>query len=118
MSWGDMQSGLSVFASWVVAGCKYVSQEEADRRGSVCSRCYLNSGIQGCAACHKAVETVVKGVKSKYDFALKACGICKCLLRAKIHFRMEDLGKNKEHQDLYLQVPHCWLNPQSENYRA
>jgi hypothetical protein len=117
MHWDDVLRGTKQMATWVAGGMQYASQEESERRALICSRCYLNVYVSGCAACHALVETVVKDVKTKSDAHLKACAVCKCLLRAKVHFPMEVLDKeNARVQELYPE--HCWLNKQSENYRG
>ena len=118
LSWGDIATGIATFTRWIGGGCKYVTQDEADRRALVCSRCYLNVNIEGCSGCQKIVQEITGQRKTKYDFALKACGVCHCLLRAKVHFPQAILDKESEKvQEQYSEVPHCWLNKRSENYR-
>jgi hypothetical protein len=117
LGWGDVLGGLQTFAKWISGGAGYVSQEEADRRALICSRCYLNVHVEGCGACHKAVAEVTKDRKTKYDFALKACAVCKCLLKAKVHFPMETLDMNRDAvQEMYPE--HCWLKKTGPNYRG
>src|SRR4030095_11672546 len=55
LEWDEIKGGLSTFAKWIAGGCKFVDKEEADRRAAICSRCYLNMKIGGCASCQKAV---------------------------------------------------------------
>jgi hypothetical protein len=115
LEWNDVANGLKTFAHWVAQGCKYVTQQEADRRALVCSRCYLNVNVQGCSGCRKAVEEVVRDRHSKYDGTLKSCAVCKCFLRAKIHFPISTLDTgNPGVQQMYPN--HCWLNKQSQNF--
>lgn len=115
MDWNAIQNGVSTMARWVEGGMQFVVKEEAERRALICSRCYLNVNVTGCAACHAAVAQLVRGVSTKYDFALKACAACKCLLRAKVHFPMEVLDKeNAAVQQLY--PDHCWLKQGGINY--
>lgn len=117
LGWGDVLGGLATFARWIQSGLQYVPQDEADRRALICSRCYLNVHVEGCGACHKAVAEVTKSRKSKYDFALKACAVCKCLLRAKVHFPLDTLNKNNDNlQPMY--PSHCWLKEGGDNYRG
>ena len=119
LGWGDVASGIATFTKWIASGAQYVAQSEADRRAEICSRCYLNVNVEGCGACHKAVAEITKEKKSKYDYSLKACGVCKCLLRAKIHFPLSVMEEStRKHQDTYRQVAHCWLNSDSENFRG
>lgn len=114
LGWGDVLAGLKTFSNWILQGLSYVEQEEADRRALICSRCYLNVHVDGCGSCHKIVAEVTKSRKSKYDFALKACAACKCLIRAKIHFPLSILDKADTVQELY--PDHCWLKKGGENY--
>lgn len=116
LGWGDVTKAVATFSRWIASGCRYVTQEESERRALICTKCYLNVTVEGCGACHKAVETIVKGVKTKYDFALKACAVCKCLLRAKVHFPIDTLEGEGTNQALYPDF--CWLKKDGENYRG
>ena len=117
LDWNDIVGGLGVFANWIATGAQFVDQEEADRRALICSRCYLNTNVSGCASCHKAVAEITKTRHTKYDFALKACAACKCLLKAKVHFPVSSLDKTPDVvQAIY--PDHCWLNKRSANYRG
>ena len=117
LEWNDVSSGLQTFARWIAQGCQYVPQAEAERRALICSRCYLNTNVSGCAACQKAVTEVIGEKHTKVDNALRACAVCKCLLRAKVHFPIETLDTdNEKHQEMYPE--HCWLNKHSANYHA
>lgn len=115
LDWNAVKDGLTTFARWIAKGCKYVSQGEADRRALICSRCYLNVHVDGCAACHAAVQEITKGKHSAHDYALRACAVCKCLLKAKVHFPMDILDReNPKRQELYPE--HCWLKKGGPNY--
>ena len=115
LGWGDIQNGIGTFTRWISGGAGFVGQAEADRRALVCSKCYLNVNVSGCAGCHKAVEQLVRNKKSKYDFALRACAVCKCLLRAKVHFPIDILSKGRENlQEVYPSF--CWLKKDGPNY--
>lgn len=115
MTWDDVKAALTTFATWIKEGLHYVTEDEAERRALICSRCYYNISVQGCAACHAAAETVVRAKRTKYDHALKACGVCKCLLRAKVHFPLSTLDKiTPGKQALYPEF--CWLKKDGPNY--
>lgn len=115
MHWEDVLRGTRTMALWISQGQTYCPQEEAERRALICSRCYLNVHVSGCAACHALVEAVVKDVKTRSDSHLKACAACKCLLRAKVHFPLDVLDReNQKVQELYPE--HCWLNKNGPNY--
>ena len=115
LSWNDVMGGLKTFGRGIGQGCQYVSQAEADRRSEICARCYLNVNVTGCASCQKAVQEVVRDKKSKQDALLRTCAVCKCFLRAKVHFPIETLDtENPGAQELYPDF--CWLNKNSENF--
>jgi hypothetical protein len=116
LGWNDVMGGLKTFGTWIAQGCSFVDQTEADRRALICSRCYMNTNVQGCASCQKLVAETVGNKKSKYDFALKTCAVCKCFLRAKIHFPITTLDKSSAQQELYPEF--CWLKKGGENYRG
>ena len=117
LGFNDVIGGLKTFARWIASGCKFVAQTEADRRAAICSRCYLNVDIQGCAGCQTAIKEVVGDRKTKLDGALRACGVCKCFLKAKVHFPIDTLDTESEKvQGMYPGF--CWLNKDSENYRG
>jgi hypothetical protein len=117
LGWQDVLGGLKTFASWIAQGCQYVTKEEADRRALICSRCYLNVNVQGCTGCQQAVVEVTGNRKSKYDDLLRSCAVCKCFLRAKVHFPISTLDRESlGAQELYPEF--CWLNKKSENYRG
>lgn len=116
LDWSAVQQGLATFTRWFLSK-KTVPPQEAERRALVCSRCYLNVQIQGCAGCQRVVEEVVKGHATKYDFALRGCAVCKCVLKAKVHVPQEILDReNTKLQDLYPDF--CWLKKGGDNYRA
>jgi hypothetical protein len=115
LNFSDVASGLKTFAKWLAGGMKYVDQKEAERRAEICTRCYLNVNVQGCASCGKAVEEVIGSTRTKYDSALRSCAVCKCFLRAKVHFPIETLTSDLAgHQEMYPDF--CWLKKGGENF--
>ena len=117
MGWDDVAKGVKTFGKWIVGGCKYVSQAEAERRAIICSRCYLNVNVEGCSGCREAVKQIVTDRHTKHDAALRACGVCKCFLRAKVHFPISTLDTESSGvQEMYPGF--CWLNKNSENFHA
>lgn len=116
LGWEDVMGALNTFKNWIAGGVRVVEQGEADRRALVCAHCYFNTHVSGCAACQKLVAEVVGQLKTKYDFALKSCAVCKCVLRAKVHFPYETLDReNEKLQELY--PDHCWLKKTGPNYQ-
>jgi hypothetical protein len=117
LTFDDVTGGVKTFARWIAQGAKYVSQREADRRALVCARCYLNVNVSGCAGCSKAVQEITGNKKSHYDSVLRTCAVCKCFLRAKVHFPLSTLDtENARVQEQYPDF--CWLNKTGPNYRG
>lgn len=118
LTWDDVQNGLKVFSDWLAHGAQVVSPGEAERRALICSRCFLNVNVQGCSACQGAVATITKTLNrsTKYDFALRSCGACKCFLKAKVWFQNSTLDKENERlQEVYPSF--CWRYHGGENYK-
>lgn len=119
MTWDDVEAGAKTFLRWITQGMQFVDKTEAERRALICSRCYLNVNVTGCSACKTVVSTMTKTLnrETKYDFALRNCGACRCFLKAKVWFPLEVF--DKESFTVQSQYPiHCWLNKQSDNYRG
>jgi hypothetical protein len=117
LTWDSVVNGVKTFKRWIAGGMKYVHQKEADRRALICSRCYLNVNVQGCSGCQEIVNEVVGEQHTKHDAALRSCAVCKCFLKAKVHFPIETLDTQSEKvQSMYPGF--CWLNKESENYRG
>lgn len=118
LGWGDIAAGIKTFGDWIAKGAQYVGQAEADRRAEICTRCYLNVNVEGCGACHKVIAEVTKDKKTKFDYALRACAACKCLLRAKVHFPLQTLLDNESREVQEMYPEHCWLKKGGENYHV
>jgi len=115
LNWDDVKVGLVTFGKWLAVGCATVEQAEAERRASICARCYMNVAIGGCSACQKVVSEVVGKRKTKLDGVLRACAVCRCVLRAKVWFPQNALAsQNEKGQSLY--PGHCWLKKGGENF--
>lgn len=113
--WEDVANGGKILANWLKQVMRTVEKSEAERRALICSRCYLNVNVQGCGACHAAVDLLTKNLSTKYDFALKSCAACKCLLRAKVHCPNDVLDKESDFvQSMYPDF--CWRKKGGENY--
>ena len=108
LDWKEVMTAAARFSDWVVGGMKLVDQKEAERRATICTRCYLNVHVGGCSACQAIVAKLSEGLTTKQDVHLKSCGACKCNLKAKVHFPIETLDKeNPGVQKLYPE--HCWM---------
>lgn len=116
LDWGTVKNALVTFGTWIAQGCKFVDPIEADRRAEICSRCYLNVPVSGCAACQKLIGDTIGERKTRFDYALKGCAVCKCTLRAKVWFEQSTLDKSNEKvQSMF--PSHCWCLKDGENYK-
>lgn len=117
LGWDDVKGALATFGRWLKDGCEVVTQEEAERRAQICSRCYLNVHITGCSVCQRMVSEVVGDKKTSVDGVLKACGACKCVLRAKVWFPIKTLDTETEKlQSIYPE--HCWQRKDGPNFNG
>jgi len=67
----------------------FVSSEEANARAKICAGCPFNVPIDSCPGCVGVFRFLKKLLTpnqvTPYDEKLKACGVCGCSLRIKIH---------------------------------
>ncbi len=120
MSWGDMLDGMNVFKLWAQNGMELVPQEEAERRSDICAGCYLNVSIPGCGPCHgmaRIVSEAVGAKKTRNEHLLKACGVCKCLNSAAVHFPLDILNEtDTPARQASYPAEFCWKSKVSPNY--
>lgn len=117
VDWKDVLKGAQALSDWMLKGCKTVSAEEAERRATICTRCYLNVHMGGCSICQAAVNRLADKLHTTQDVHLRTCAACKCTLRMKVHFPNSILDKeNPGVQKLYPE--HCWLKKDGVNYRG
>lgn len=112
--------GFSSIVRWVRAMYQFakdnkfqlVSQEEAERRASICAACpqqISTSGCWGCKGIAGMLPAIAGARKTSYDMQLKACGVCGCYNAVSVHIPLE------VQQDANLEFPdHCWKKAQSE----
>jgi hypothetical protein len=108
----DFLRGTKVLGSFILDG-EVVSTEVAEARALICSRCFANVRVPGCASCTGMANAVteIKGAKhTRYDPLLKACGVCHCSNEAQIWIPAEHLAKGvtPEMMEKYKQIPECW----------
>lgn len=111
----NILAGTRVFVEFVKQGRPLVSQEEANRRALICSRCYALDTVSGCGSCTGLTQVVslVLGAKATaYDNALegKSCLACKCAAKANVWVPVEvsKVGVTPEAAELFKSIPHCW----------
>lgn len=97
----------------------FVSQEEAERRADICTRCQMNVSVEGCQGCKafaNASEIIGKIVGTKKlssEQNLQQCCICKCSIKTIAWIRNENLKlTDSQMEQTKLLTPHCWkLDP-------
>lgn len=111
----DVERGTKTILANIAAGAATVSQQEAERRASICSKCDRNVEMSGCRACGAAARILelankyVKGKVLSNTYRLQSCSVCKCYLRAKVWFPMDDLRKYEPQQMRDSYPDWCWL---------
>lgn len=116
----DVVRGTQVILAFKLAGSPLVSQDEANRRASICARCPMNlMWSQSCSICNK-IDDVVRGVigqtKTAHDQQLFSCNICGCSLKAAVHLPNDILNRaNNAEMNQAFEVASemfgCWHNP-------
>ena len=114
----DFLRGMKTLGEFVLKG-QAVSQDVAEARATVCSRCVLNTDVPGCASCTGMASVVVaiKGAKTtKVDHLLKVCAICKCHNQAKVWLPIDIIAKSTtpEMLEQYRRISECWQKSEIE----
>jgi hypothetical protein len=107
---------LRTAKAFVFSGAEKVPQEEAERRAAICAECPMNVTGNFCTSCfmrNMVASTVamVSGWKTSKDDKLKACGVCSCDLKIKVHVPKDQMNY-KELDGLWTE--RCWMNGASE----
>lgn len=119
--WHEAIAGTQTLASWLVQGLPKVSQELADSRGNVCSRCYYNvaesGGCHACGQLQKLATTLIGSRTTSAGPFLKVCAVCKCSLQVKVWVGIDvvEKGMTKELYDKYPDF--CWQKKEVDQYR-
>jgi len=99
----------------------FVSQEEANQRAAICTRCYQNKNANfcmGCGAMRKVTELVakVKGDrKTHFDSRLQNCGVCGCRNEAIVHVKRNILLSGEKSETTEARPDWCWLKTDDLN---
>jgi hypothetical protein len=98
----DLRRFMSTISKW---DGTLVAREEAERRAAICIACPKNQSVRGCWGCAGLLKEVVKFLQGKkgttVDSALESCGVCGCVLRAKVWMPLDTKDG--------LEYPsHCW----------
>ena len=112
-------SFLNMMRKWAIdaMGGKpaFVSQEEAERRASICASCPNNGNLQfGCGACMSTVLQLLHAIigkrKTSRDSELGACLVCSCSLKVSVHVptEVQHTGLPDHLKDEFKQIDWCW----------
>lgn len=101
----DLRRFMNSIANW---NGELVPREEAERRAKICVSCPKNQSVRGCWGCAGLLKQVVgflQGQKgTTMDPALESCGVCGCVLRAKVWMPLNT-------EDGLEYPSHCWQRP-------
>lgn len=94
-----------------------ISQDEANRRASICAGCQFNQQPDGCTGCNSSavkavVATISQAGRTPHDAQLKSCRFCGCFIQSLIWYPLATLQKftdDTENQEL---PNHCWKKRQ------
>ena len=119
ISVSSVLSFLNMMKAWaqstISGNSAFVSQEEAEKRASICASCPMNATLQfSCGACMSAVITLISSIignrKTERDKDLGACLVCSCSLKAAVHVPV-DVQKESLPEDIkkeFDKITHCW----------
>ncbi len=114
--------GIQSLSSMALSAAKgeevFVSQEEANKRAEICSRCFYNMPSNFCSGCGigQAITSLVAkvrgGRKTDSDSSLQSCGICGCKNEAIVHVNRNLLLKGEKNETTSARPDWCWVkNP-------
>ena len=93
---------------------KFVKQELAEARASVCETCPMNvvvSGCHGCAGVTRWMEELLPEDRRFPSKNINSCQICGCYLPLKIHIPLEINLKSKPSNAEFPE--HCWMETEA-----
>lgn len=91
-----VQSFVQFLWKWKLSDGKLVDQNTGNLRSAICAACHNNKPSSetrgGCGSCNKIGKTIldkvrssiVAGMKTTHDAALKTCAICGCDLKISV----------------------------------
>lgn len=109
----DVLKFAQFLLSWSKDSFQFVDQSEAERRASICLKCFHNRMSAGCRVCgwmgkvSEAIGTFLGTRKTSVDERLNSCAVCKCPCRAIVHIPLSHLKLDKGQEKLYKEV-NCW----------
>ena len=118
LSWYDIIAGTRHLLEFVAAGAPRVSQEEANRRASICVSCpfkgdFVRQCGSLCGELLSLVTSVAGGGRTPYDDQLQSCRVCKCHQRAivwvPLEFQTPHLtALQRQQYQLAKELHGCW----------
>lgn len=112
-TFNDFVRGSQVLGAFALDPNATVTQQVAEDRALICSRCVANVNVPGCSSCHHMANLVTRlkgGKRTSVDHLLKACGICHCSNEAQVWVKAEHLSKGvtPAMMETYKTIPECW----------
>lgn len=116
----NVVNGTRVLAAWIAGGRHYVENDLASQRAATCTSgfngqpCPENVEPLGCSGCNsktltEVVRSVVGSRTTPHDAKLRACQVCGCDLKAKVHLPHSILWQHMPAAQKQLLPAHCWL---------
>lgn len=110
----NIVTGTQTLAAWIAGGRNYVDGGVANARAAICTTCPENVEPQGCTGCNlstlkEIVRSVVGSRTTTSDAHLKACKVCGCDLRAKVHLPHDILWRHMADSQKQQLPEWCWL---------
>lgn len=90
-----------------------ISQDEANRRASICAGCEFNQKPEGCTGCNSSaikglVSTLSQAGRTPHDAQLQSCRFCGCFIQSLIWYPLETLQKFTDQAENAELPNHCW----------
>lgn len=97
----------------------FVSQEEAEQRAEICTRCHFNVDASACLGCGIMTEIIQESVKTrvnrktKFDDKLKNCCKCGCRNDTIVHIQKHILLSCETEESMLKYPDWCWKRNES-----
>lgn len=119
---GDSLSGLKRAAQgsaipidWLRSGGMPVARELANKRAAICLECPKHEkGEWYTIAAGELIKATIEArsdikLETDYDDQLQSCGVCSCLLRAKVHCPLDIIVSKTKPAILAAFPSNCWV---------
>ncbi len=109
-------AGTAVPIDWLRSGGMPVERTLANKRAAICLECPKHEkGAWYVVAAGELIKKTIEArsdikLETDYDSQLMACGVCDCLLRAKVHCPL-DVIVSKTKPEIMAALPsNCWIS--------